>query len=145
MKRAPRVPPLRAALIARKLADGCTKRAAVEAAGYAESTARHRASEIVRSCEVRSALLEAFQEAGLTTEVLARVLRNALQAVKVKIIRCPGGAVHRVVTPDNAAQLRALKLLWQLLRDSPSWETSAMQPRLVVKAFSGDRENDGSK
>ena len=88
-------------------------RAATEA-GYAPSTAARGAAELMRSPKVRSAIHEALEEAGVTGESLADVLREGLDATKV-ISYIEDGSPTCVEVEDWAVRYRFLELACKLM------------------------------
>ena len=132
-KKAVTVPEARAAIIAKALASGASKKGALKAAGYGESTAAHRATEICNSEAVRKSLSEAFQQAGVTSECVAGVLKDALEAVRWQTSRHQGKVSITEVGPDHQTRLRAVELVLQILA---GWRKQHLDgggtPRLVI-------------
>ena len=66
--------------VAQGLAQGLDQSEAVRGAGYAESTVRKKAYQIVQRPLVQSALTDALERQGLTMEKLMKVYLEALEA-----------------------------------------------------------------
>jgi len=71
------------AKVAQGLASGLNQSQAVREAGYAESTVRKKAYQIVQRPLVQSALTDALERQGLTMEKLMKVYLDALEATIV--------------------------------------------------------------
>jgi len=69
--------------IAQALIEGKSQQDAVVAGGYAQATARHSATDIVRRPQVQSALTEAFERCGLTMKKLAQPIVDGLDATRL--------------------------------------------------------------
>lgn len=88
-------------------------RAATEA-GYAPSTAARGAAELMRSPKVRSAIHQALEDADVTGDHLASVLREGLDATKI-ITSIEDGVAASLEVEDWAVRHRYLELACKLL------------------------------
>ena len=94
----------------RKLVQGVLQgksvRQAAKEAGYAKSTAEVKSYGILQRPRVQSFLTEALERAGITPEVLAKPVVEALQA-RVRVPNHQRGTVTETNLPDHQIRLQA--------------------------------------
>jgi hypothetical protein len=107
------------------VAGGKSLSAAARSAGYAESTARKKAHEIMRRPLVQSALTVALARQGGTMELIVRPILDALQANLV--ISTHAGMIV-TDSPDHRLRLDAASLAIRLLGGLPRASELPQQP-----------------
>lgn len=70
-------------IVVQELLKGATKQKAMETAGYAPSTARARAKDIIGKVRIQDALQTIMENSGITDQLLMNTLKEGLKAKKV--------------------------------------------------------------
>lgn len=82
-------------------------------AGYSPTTGARGATELLRSSKVRSAIQHALEEAGVTDERLAAVIKDGLDACKSTHL-VHDGEIHELRSEDWQARLRFVDTVLRL-------------------------------
>ena len=107
------------------VASGHSLSAAARLAGYAESTARKKAHEIMRRPLVQSALTEALAREGGT---LARIVRPVVDALQATLIISTTGGMVAINCPDHRVRLDAANVAIRMLGGIPRASELPQQP-----------------
>ena len=97
---------------------------AAELAGYSQVAPGQSGHQVLKNIEVRSEIERIMDEAGVTREMVAQVLRKGLQA-KITRVFCPkeGELVYSDPLEDHATQVRTAEVVCKLRGDFPATKT----------------------
>ena len=117
---------LRDARVVQGLMEGKPAIKAIVDAGYSYSTAAHRAVEITTRSLKKSPMISALDNAGVTTERLAKKIAKGLKAKKVQRLVCDK-QVQEFVDEDHAIQKSYVDLAVKLRGEEPDRRTEGSE------------------
>jgi hypothetical protein len=101
----------------RGVASGLPVNRAARLAGYTPATAQSRAYDVMRKPAVQSALRRAMEAVGISDELIATRLKEALNATKTVRVTHKGVVTRTFRDPDATERREAAKLVTQLRGD----------------------------
>ena len=97
---------------------------AAELAGYSQERARITGSELVTNRNIRSEIERIMDEAGVTREKVAEVLKGGLEAGITRVFCQDGHVIYSDPLIDHPTRVRTAEIVSKLRGDFPATKTT---------------------